>query len=54
MIRIGLPLIKISSALTAVYGVFASAFSINLWNIPVAGLTPYDILVGCFKPCVYR
>ena len=28
----------------------ASAFSINLWNNPVAGLTPYDILVGCFNP----
>ena len=32
------------------YGIFARAFSINLWNTPVAGLTPYDIFVGCFKP----
>ena len=32
------------------YGIFARTFSINLWNIPAARLTPYGIFVGCFKP----
>ena len=45
-----LPLIKMPSTLNHESGIFTAASSINLWNIPVAGLTPYDILVGCFKP----
>ena len=31
-------------------GIFSSAFSITLWNIPFGGLTPYDISVGIFRP----
>ena len=52
MIRIGFASIKTSSNLAAMYGIFERPFSISLWNISVARLTPYRILVGCLNLCL--